>query len=230
MNNDLNDYNKELSDKYIENMRTKIKLLYFLKNILIIPFIIALFYWLPYGVMFLIGESSYLMKSLPSFTIMVLSFIGRKYLSYKLSTRWITIAGPKMFNIDMPMYLHNIQNKLIPKLAEKGIVLNYRYSYIQPGEVWFETENIEPRLRICFYNNRIEIINEKNYPYPMFVGVYNATLVDNLIDKDTTGRIGEIDLTTDENVEEAVELIINKINELHKIGYITKIIADYDEN
>ena len=129
MNNDLNDYNKELSDKYIENMRTKIKLLYFLKNILIIPFIIALFYWLPYGVMFLIGESSYLMKSLPSFTIMVLSFIGRKYLSYKLSTRWITIAGPKMFNIDMPMYLHNIQNKLIPKLAEKGIVLNYRYSY-----------------------------------------------------------------------------------------------------
>ena len=196
MNNDLNDYNKELSDKYIENMRTKIKLLYFLKNILIIPFIIALFYWFPYGVMFLFGKFSYLMKSLPSFTIMVLSFIGRKYLSYKL----------------------------------KGIVLNYRYSYIQPGEVWFETENIEPRLRICFYNNRIEIINEKNYPYPMFVGVYNATLVDNLIDKDTTGRIGEIDLTTDENVEEAVELIINKINELHKIGYITKIIADYEEN
>lgn len=34
MNNDLNDYNKELSDKYIENMRTKIKLLYFLKNTL----------------------------------------------------------------------------------------------------------------------------------------------------------------------------------------------------
>ena len=64
----------------------------------------------------------------------------------------------------------------------------------------------------------------------MFVCVNNVTFVHNPIDKYTTGRIGEIDLTTDENVEEAVKLIINKINELHKIGYITKIIADDDEN
>ena len=93
----------------------------------------------------------------------------------------------KLKKIELENNKYDLFMRMDPKLAEKGIVLNYRYSYIQPGEVRFETENIEPRLRIYFYNNRIEIINEKNYPYPMFVCVYNATYVHNLIDKDTTG-------------------------------------------
>ena len=173
--------------------------------------------------------SEYLKDTLPSFTIMVLCLIGRKYLSYKLSTRWVNVGGHIMFNMDMPMYLHNIQNKLIPKLMEKGIILNNRYSHISPGEVSFETKNTEPRLRFRFYNARIEIINEKNYSYPMFTCVSTASLADKFIDKDTLGVIGEIDLMTEEHVDEAVRLIINKINEVYEKGYINKIITD-EEN
>lgn len=229
MNNDINDYRKELNNKYMKSMYAKIRKLYLYRFLLIIPFIIALSYWWMPGMRVLAGNLEYLKDTLPSFTIMVLCLIGRKYFSYKLSTRWVNVGGHIMFNMDMPMYLHNIQNKLIPKLMEKGIILNNRYSHISPGEVIFETKNTEPRLRFRFYNARIEIINEKNYSYPMFTCVSTATHADKFIDKDTLGVIGEIDLMTEEHVDEAIRLIINKINELYEKGYINKIITD-EEN
>lgn len=133
----------------------------------------------------------------------------------RFQTKWKTISGPNYLNMDQ-VYENQIRLKFIPRLNK--VLEDYEVKILDnptksgPAKQTYIGHSKDSTLSLDFYNRHTEMKNQNKYKYPMLVKYSYKDLVDE--------TIGEIDLSNNTNIQEAIDLTINA---LEKNNVINKV-------
>lgn len=166
-------------------------------------------------ILFLIsGEVIFLILSI----ISVLGIIR----TYSYLSEWKNISGPKYKSMDQG-YEFDIITKLLPKFEEYGLTVPLSPVRKEPGMLHFVMYNKDyDKISLDFYNVHEDITNENKYKTPLLVKVSYFKYYSPKEEKEKhefykkdlyNKEVGEIDLSTNENVDKAFNLIISVLNE-----------------
>lgn len=208
MNNDNEDIKKQQNQKYLKKNIKQNKSNKRQYSLTIIAFII-------FFILFLLsGEVIFLILTIISF----LSIIN----SYGHLSEWKNISGPKYKSMDQG-YEFDIITKLLPKFKEYGLSVPLSPVRKEPGMLHFVMYDKDyDRISLDFYNVHEDITNENKYNNPLLVKVSYLKWYSPKEEKEKhefykkdlfNKEVGEIDLSTNENVDKAFNLIISVLNE-----------------
>lgn len=118
-------------------------------------------------------------------------------------SKWKSISGPTYLNMDT-IYEYNIKKKFIPRfnkeMSKYGITLILKPLKDDPGmQTYIGFDSDHNKIRLTFYNNHVDMVNENKYRYPMLLVIDYKDNFDDVI--------GEIDLSNKANVNNCISLI-----------------------
>ena len=132
-------------------------------------------------------------------------------------SRWKHIAGPNIPNMDQG-YQQQIEKKLIPQLNDDRFYFPLKPLIIKPGILkWHGRDDNENKIILSFYNAKEDIENDNNYNMPMQVKL--EYYIGSYVIFDT--QIGEIDLSNDTNVENAINSIKEVLYKYYNLLFVS---------